>query len=302
MNHIEELFQEYYSPGYYKLIDSTHPLSLYIGADDGGHKAIEYRGVFKPSRIRPSNVIGIKQYQKGKEERIVISLLEDSLLSTFSSFCLDLVESTRDIVDSTKGYEMLVNRYFTWKKMFVSNRERLEEKKIMGLIGELLFLQKDMIPTYGKAVAVSSWTGSEKTKKDFSVSDTWFEVKAINSGKDNVTISSFEQLDSNQVGHLIVYKLEKMSPEYNGITLNKLARSIYENLVVDELKDLFFQKLTEAGFAFDSYYEQFVYTITSSDRYLVNNTFPCLRRSPIFAAISQVKYDLLLSKIEPYKE
>lgn len=48
MNHIEELFKEYFKPSYFKLIDNSHPLSLYIGADEQGYKAIEYRGDFKP--------------------------------------------------------------------------------------------------------------------------------------------------------------------------------------------------------------------------------------------------------------
>ncbi len=302
MNRIEELFQENFDPGYYKLIDSTHPLSLYIGADKEGHKAIEYRGIFKPAKIGSSNVIGIKHYQNESQKVIVISLLEPSMLSTFSSFCYDLVETTREIDNSTEGYERLVNRYYAWRKMFLSNKGLLEEKNIMGLIGELTYLQDYMIPTYGKAVAVSSWTGSEKTRKDFSVNNTWFEIKAISSGKENVTISSFEQLDSEDVGHLVVYQLEKMSPEYSGITLNQLARSIYESLTFDELKDLFFQKLIEAGFAFESEYEKYVYIITSMDIYTVNDNFPCLRRSPELEAISQVKYDLILSKIESFKE
>ena len=47
----------------------------------------------------------------------------------------------------------------------------------MGLIGELLFLRDEMIPTKGLDAALESWMGPEKTHKDFSYDNDWYEVK-----------------------------------------------------------------------------------------------------------------------------
>ena len=301
MNHIEKLFLEQYEPGYYQLIDRTHPLSLYIGADADGHYAIEYRGDFNPIKVKSSTAIGVTHYENDKSKSLVFSLLDSSMLSTFCSFCEDLVETTRIAKDNKNGYSLLINRFYGWKKMFHQAKNMLDEKKIMGLIGELLFLEQYMIPQYGKAKALVSWTGSEKTKKDFSLNETWYEVKSITAGKTVVGISSFEQLESDLPGNLIVYQLERMSPEYNGINLNKLIKRILQVLDVDVLKDLFLQKLSDVGYAFDNNYDSYVYEINSESIYEVNRTFPCLRREEKFDAISQVKYDLLLAKIEKYK-
>ena len=223
------------------------------------------------------------------------------MLSTFCSFCEDLVETTRTATDNNSGYSLLINRFYGWKKMFHQAKNVLDEKNIMGLIGELLFLKNNMIPQYGKAKALVSWTGSEKTKKDFSLNETWYEVKSITAGKAVVGISSFEQLESDLLGNLIIYQLERMSPEYNGINLNKLVKQIFQVFDVDVLKDLFLQKLSDVGYTFENAYDSYVYEIYSESIYEVNHAFPCLRREDKFEAISQVKYDLLLAKIENFK-
>lgn len=92
----------------------------------------------------------------------------------------------------------------------------------MGLIGELLFLKDQLSKSIGFSEALKSWSGQELTHKDFSYGDTWTEVKTIRRSSQSVRISSLEQLDSEYDGELAVYALEKMSPEYKGITLNKL--------------------------------------------------------------------------------
>ena len=301
MNHIEELFTEHFEPGYFKLIDRTHPLSLYIGADNDGHYAIEYRGDFNPIKVKSSTAIGVMHFVIDTKKSLVFSLLDASMLSTFCAFCEDMVETSRSATDNNSGYTMLVNRFYGWKKMFHQSKDLLDEKKIMGLIGELLFLEQQMIPFYGKSKALASWTGSEKTKKDFSLDDTWYEVKSITAGKPVVGISSYEQLDSDLPGNLVVYQLEKMSQEYNGVNLNKLVKQIYKELDIDELKDVFLQKLSDAGYSFESVYDTYVFELYAKSIYKVSMSFPCLRREERLNAISQVKYDLLLAKIEKYK-
>lgn len=301
MNHIEELFTEHFDPGYFKLIDRTHPLSLYIGVDNDGHYAIEYRGDFNPIKVKSSTAIGVMHYGVDTKKSLIFSLLDSSMLSTFCAFCEDMVETSRSATDNNSGYTMLINRFYGWKKMFHQSKDLLDEKRIMGLIGELLFLEQKMIPLYGKSKALASWTGAEKTKKDYSLDKTWYEIKSITAGKPVVGISSFEQLDSEIPGNLVVFQLEKMSQEYDGITLNKLVKQIFKELEVEELKDVFLQKLTDVGYSFESAYDTYVYEIYLDSTYLVDQSFPCLRREERFDAISQVKYDLLLVKIEQFK-
>lgn len=302
MNSIQNLFKQDFAPSCYILVDDKHPLKLYIGADEAGNYALEYRGMFKPSAIKSSSIIGIRNYVKNGYNCLVISLLDHSLLDTFGIFANDLVEATRSAIDDKNGYQLITNRYYTWRKMFHQKSRLLDEKEIMGLVGELLFLRDTIIPMCGTAKAMSAWSGQEKTKKDFSVGQTWFEIKTINYGKDSVRISSLEQLDSQLDGHLVVYHLEKMSPAYTGIRINSLCQEILSILTSLETKDIFLGKLASAGFTFESEYDEFVYEKKLQEQYLVDNRFPKLSKSIIPEGVAKVQYDLLLVTIAQYKE
>lgn len=302
MTRIEELLSTHYNPGYFTLIDKTHPLSLYIGIDEDGHYAFEYEGLFKPLKTKESSAIGVNYFQKKENKSVVFFLKDESMLSPFCAFCEDLVESSRNASNNDNGYSLLINRYYTWKKMFHQGREKLDEKDIMGLIGELLFLRNYLFARYSKYVALNSWTGLEKTRKDFSLDDTWYEVKTIHSGKDTVGISSFEQLDSDTEGHLVIYQLERMSPEFCGVSLNKLFKQIYEELEIDMLRDILLQKMSDAGYTFEKVYDDYVYELKKQDIYTVSGKFPCLHRTPELSAIAKVQYEIILSQIEIFKE
>ncbi len=95
------------------------------------------------------------------------------------------------------------------KKLFRPNNGGMNDNEVMGLIGELLFMQDYMIPHYGVDMALDSWMGPEKTHKDYSTESVWYEIKAISAGKDSVKISSLEQLDGDDEGYLAIYCLEK---------------------------------------------------------------------------------------------
>jgi hypothetical protein len=171
----------------------------------------------------------------------------------------------------------------------------------MGLIGELLFLRDFMIPTYGDDIALQSWSGQDLTHKDFSLKDTWYEVKAISTGKPTVRISSLEQLQSVIEGELAVFQLEKMSPAYEGVTLNKIATGILKTLSSQENKDYFISKLFDSNYSFESGYNDYVYEITLGERFHITDSFPKLTRNDVNEAIVKVQYDILLSEIQGYK-
>lgn len=298
---IAEKFKEQYNPGFYTWVDAVHPLDIYIGIDEENHYALEFRGKFTPQNVKASNSIGIKQYQAEKFCGIIFYLKDVDMFDTFCVFCEDIIDSTKDTADHVAGYKLLINRFYAWKKMFQTKNSLLKEPEIMGLIGELLFLRDFMMPTYGEDIALSSWSGQDLTHKDFSLKDTWFEVKAINTGKPTVKISSLEQLQSTIEGELAVFQLEKMSPAYDGVTLNKLATGILGILSSEESKDYFISKLFDSKFSFETAYNDYVYEVTLGERYQVTDSFPKLTREDVNEAIAKAQYDILLSEIQGYK-
>lgn len=230
------------------------------------------------------------------------SLEDNDLLEYFCTFCQDLLDSVRVTTDDESAYQTLRSRYYSWRQLFRPDNGRMTESEIMGLIGELLFLRNHMIPERGIDVALESWMGPEKTHKDFSDQQDWFEIKAISYGKESVRISSIEQLDSDIDGYLVVYELEKMSPSFEGIKLNQLANNIIAMLANASQRETFMAKLQLFGFDFSNENDNLVSAERGEHMYKVDTqSFPRIHKDVLPDAITRVQYELLLTEIESFK-
>lgn len=300
-NSIYNKFMQGFECGYFTRIGDNRDINLYIGKDENAHYSIDFRGTFHPVKIVGSKVIEVSQFAIDETQFLRFSLLNSDLLECFSLFCYDLIKSTLGIVDDETAYKQLQTRYLSWKRMFKPNRGLLTESEIMGLIGELLYMRDYMIPIHGVDAALESWTGPEKTHKDFSLNDTWYEIKTISSGKESVRISSLEQLDSDIVGYLVVYSLERMSPSFNGVRLNELVAQIMDLIPIAIQRDLLLAKLELYGYDLSPEYDNYVYAVSDCVSYKVHDNFPRLVRKDIPVSVSRIQYEIILSEIEDYK-
>ena len=298
---IEDRFKDFINPNYFSRVSPDHPLELHIGLDEKGRKAIELREKFKPRKVISSGSIEVNQYSKQEYNTIRFSLCNDEVGGLFYKFCDDLIEQTKNINEEGTGYPSIVNRYYQWKKLFVSsNKNLLSESEIMGLIGEILFMRDCLGQEIGIENALYGWSGQELTHKDFSYEDSWYEVKAINSGKSAVRISSLEQLDSDIDGELVVYSLEKMSEAFDGITLNKLVIETAKRFSVQDDIDKFLNKVAAQGYEYNNYYDGYVYSIAGFYRYYVKGDFPKLTKRMVPNEIIKASYEIDLSLISNY--
>ena len=299
---IYQLLSEHFVANHFIRIGENKNICLYVGKDEIGRYSFDFRGRFKVSRINSSDVIQVSHLTCGDEKFLRFSLENPSLLEYFCTFCEDLILSTNAICDDDTAYQTLKARYFSWKQLFRPNHGNLTDSEIMGLIGELLFLRDNLIPQKGVENALECWTGPEKTHKDFSFGDDWYEVKSISFGKDSVRISSIEQLDGTNEGFLIVYFLERMSPSFNGIKLNKLVDELISLFQPSHLKDLFLAKLNLYGFDFSPENDNLVYDLRGEKIYKVcDPNFPRLKRECLPEAIIKAQYELILSEIEIFR-
>lgn len=299
---LKERFDTFSVPEYYSRVDTDHILELYIGLDEKGRKSIELRSAFNPRKVRGTSAIEVSQYDNQKYKTIRFSLTDEEISGLFYTFCDDLIDQTRNLTDEKGGYNAIVVRFHQWKKMFVSSKKDfLNESQIMGLIGELLFLRDQLSKRIGLTEALRSWSGQELTHKDFSYGDTWTEVKTIRRSSQAVHISSLEQLDSEHEGELVVYALEKMSTEYNGITLNKLIVDIRNLFPDSDDRDLFMSKVALQGYEYHNYYDDFVFELIYNKNFRVNNDFPKLIPGDVPEAILKATYDIDLNKITEFE-
>lgn len=301
-NEIYKTFREEFPSRHFIRFGDNRHLSIYIGRDDDARYSFDFRGKYKPVRITSSDVIAVEQYKQGDLLTLRFSLENSDLLEYFCTFCQDLMDSVRVTSDDEAAYQTLRSRYYSWRQLFRPDNAHMTEAEIMGLIGELLFLKDYMIPERGIDVALESWMGPEKTHKDFSDQQDWFEIKTISFGKESVRISSVEQLDSDLDGTLVIYELEKMSPSFDGIKLNQLANNIIASLQSASQREVFIDKLQLFGFDFSNEYDNLVFALRGEHKYNVDtNNFPRIHRDMLPDAIARVQYDLLLTEIEPFK-
>ena len=302
MTELKKRFDDFSSPNFYSRVSTDHILELYIGLDEKGRKSIELRSAFNPRKVKGTSAIEVNQYDNQKYKTIRFSLTDEEISGLFYTFCDDLIEQTRDLTDEKGGYNAIVVRFHQWKKMFVSSKKDfLNEAQIMGLIGELLFLRDQLSKRIGLPEALRSWSGQELTHKDFSYGDTWSEVKTIRRSSQVVHISSLEQLDSEHDGELAVYALEKMSTEYNGITLNKLIVDIRNRFSDSDDRDLFMSKVALQGYEYHNYYDDFVFELIYCKNFRVSEDFPKLIPGDVPEAVLKATYDIDLNKITEFE-
>ena len=295
---IRSQFSAFSRPEYFSRIDDEHILDLHIGLDGKGRKSIELRSMFKPVKVTGTSAIDVTQYTKPEYNTIRFSLKDDDMSGLFYKFCEDIIEQTKELKNEKDGYKAITTRFFQWKKMFVLSKNTfLTEPEIMGMIGEILFLRGPLAEEIGLSEALKSWSGQELTHKDFSCSDKWYEVKTISRGNTTVRISSLEQLDSDKNGELIVYSLEKMSPAYNGISLNKLILETRQMFLSADDADTFLAKVAMQGYEYNNYYDEFVFEVSGLTRYKVTDQFPKLTHANVPKEITKANYDLALAEI-----
>lgn len=177
----------------------------------------------------------------------------------------------------------------------------MSENEILGLIGEIYFLQNVLIPKYGQDVSLESYVGADRAHKDFEVRDMWFEVKSIHNGVRTVKISSIEQLDSSQEGHLEILTFEQSTPTFEkNITLNSIISNIKSTL--DRKWRLKFdEKMRKSGYIEVERYDEYNYHFLGVDEYIVEKNFPKLSKADLPNGISKASYEIDISAIKGFK-
>ena len=289
-----ERFDESSVSGFYRYYDASHPLKFFVGIDEQNRKTVVLINPSMPEKVKKTSAIDVEIVKTNDNQyRLSFHLNDNSMEGIFFKFCDDLVESTRVVSDESIGMTLVCKRYNLWKRLFYKlNKPILTESQQMGLIGELLFLRDDMLKVHSSHDAISSWSGCDKTHKDFSIGDEWYEIKSSQTNKLTIKISSLEQLDSDKPGILVIYEFEKMSEEYNGITLNTVINDVL-SIIDEEDEEFLLDKLKSAGYEVSEEYDKCCFRNVSKHYYNVNEKFPKISLKDLPSSIVELKYEIL---------
>lgn len=307
MDNLYNTFERFREINVYQRVDSMHPLDLYVGIDDLSRWTLLLICDSKPRNLTSSKMIVTRVgHREDNRWSISLSLKDDTYAEMFVLFCGDIIDSSRSIRDKKKAARFITNRYNEWRNMLANAKnELLSGEEAKGLLGEMYFLDLNLMDHFGAEKAALSWMGPKGAHQDYIVDDTWYEIKTVSSGREEIRISSIEQLDCENRGKLVIVYADKTSlTNERAINLNVLYRRLMSRFSDDDAKAEFCNMLLRYGYYPRREYEteEYTYEVKGISYYSVPNTFPCLRRSGLPYSIVKAEYYLSLPAIQEYRE
>jgi hypothetical protein len=288
-------------------IDHRHPFDLFWGKDYLGHYLFIFESGdhhYGMQALLP-DLVGIKtRYlpasQDSPKSRLVLLLNEQQNWELFYSLCNDLIGATRNAASAKSAMEIILHRLERWHEFLRANRGGiLGEEKIKGLIGELLFLKKHLMPVFGPGPALNFWQGPEGAPQDFCVGQSAIEVKCKSGAtRPYVRISSEFQLCSQLPElYLHVITLGKATSEQEGaIHLPGIIADVRLQLtsVSYEQSERFSDLLFDIGYIDSDSYLSYSYFVTNESTFKVVPGFPRVCSDALPQGVANLTYDINL--------
>ncbi len=288
----------------FKLLDPNHSLLWYVGFDENGHKSAALIAPGKMVTTDSTSNIEVTLSERKEDGTVVLkfSLLSPKYDDIFTNFVSDIVESTRN-TPKVSAINIAIRRWNNWRSVFKKEKiDYMSKEKIKGLLGEMIFLHDFVATKYGIDNAIESWQGPDNSHKDFEIEKTFYEVKSVSSGALTVGISSAEQLDGPFEGELDVIYLDDVNETVDDkYTLNIMYKKINSLIDDEDTKIKFLNKVNEAGYLPDEYYDSVAFKLVAKERYLVDDEFPKITSNDLKDGIAKISYQILFDKIATKK-
>lgn len=280
-------------------VDAAHPLDLYADFEQPDRPGLTLFCDERPNDAPSMKAIGIgrRQRQDGRWA-MRIFLEEPRLLPVFAELCRDIIEFTRRNVRSAQPSGLVLSRIERWRSLMQPQPFGLSSAQLRGLIGELLVLERELLPVLGPDQAVSAWTGPLGASQDFRLPDgRKLEVKAIDHHADQVQINGLDQLDSGgDPLQLFVARLENTGIDAEGaITAARLIEGLRARLSQAPAALQTFEMLLRfVGWDDAADAGSVAVRLERIDRYDVDEGFPRLTAATVPAAIAEATYKIVL--------
>lgn len=220
----------------------------------------------------------------------------------FNALCRDLIGVIVRHEDNRKMVDAVENQLKRWQRLLQHRPSAFTVEQQMGLFSELVCLREIVSKATGNmAEAISSWVGPDFDKQDFLISDVAIEVKSHRtSAGENVSISSANQLYCDKEPfYLISYGL---TPTNSGLSVADESETVKTLCALEQLKELFENKLLQYGYAPEIITEPLQRFIVDKVRvFKITEGFPKIVPSNLKSQITSVKYTIDLSRCEEFE-
>lgn len=242
------------------------------------------------------------------DSRILVFRLEDSAhRDLFHRLCLDIVSCAAAAETERDAVLLAIARTWRWHHLLRGGGDqRLSPEEQKGLIGELLVIERHLLPNIRCTDAVNAWRGPLGAPKDFEVGRTCIEVKARRgAATPHVAISSESQLDESGVDTLFLYVVDldcAPSDTGKGFNLTDVALRIQDQIsktdagVLETLEGL----LSACGFRWSDDYSDATWVEGAHRVYRVSAAFPRIVAGKIASGVNDVRYSISLVECQPF--
>ena len=240
-------------------------------------------------------------------QTLVFRLLDTAQQDIFHILCLDIISAASRAELEAEAVSIALMRTWRWHHLLRGGSgAELSPAEQMGLLGELLVLERLLLPQVGAANAVAAWCGPLGSPKDFEIGRVAIEAKAHRGGVSPlVTITSEDQLDGSGVDSLFLHVVEinpATADAIGGLTIVDVAYRMRSQLfsLNPEAATAFVNLLSAAGLRPEDDYSNSLWLEGASSLYWVSDQFPRIARSELRSGVSRVRYALSLSDCEPF--
>ncbi|MBI1836957.1 MAG: PD-(D/E)XK motif protein [Flavobacteriia bacterium] len=291
----------------YKLLSKESIPQLNIGFNKKSQRCLILElplGFDKPFQQFEKENLSLKYFMR--EKCLFIILNDDFFKDLFDDLILSIYSKIYNISNTDEYSELFTRHFFKWSAFFENKKtEGLSRDQVKGLIGELFYLKNLLLNAeINVDELLISWRGPYDEGHDFVFEFTDYEIKTIESSKNNVRISSEFQLESEKGKELVLVVIFVNPDNENGLSLKSLINDI-KTIVLDKLGDnsIFINALAQKGLTIGDLeqYEIYRYTPIEEISYDSNReNFPKLIRSSIPEEINKLNYNIRLNLIEDF--
>jgi hypothetical protein len=280
-------------------VDAAHPLDLYADFEPPDRPGLILFCDDRPNDAPSLKAIGIDRRQRQDGRWSMRIFLEEPLLfPVFAELCRDIIEFTRHNVPIAQPSGLVLSRIERWQSLMQSQAAGLSRTQLRGLIGELLILERELLPALGPDAAVSAWTGPLGTSQDFRLPDgRKLEVKALDRHADRVQVNGLDQLDGGgDPLQLLVVRLEDTGIDaVDAVTAARLIAGLRRQLSQAPVALQGFEMLLRfVGWDDAAETDSVAVRLERIDRYDVNEDFPRLTAATVSPAIAEARYKIVL--------
>ena len=223
---------------------------------------------------------------------IVVTLLNQRFLDTFSKIAADVISATMPMEAESEAVSIFTLKINSWRNIFSRGPvQTLSTEEQVGLYGELEFIKTLLNENFPTSEVIDAWKGADAEDKDFQFQNIGIEVKSSHKQDKLVKISNIRQLDDAGYAELYLYyySFAKSNGETN--TLPMQIDEIRSLLVGSPYLEEFESKLLNVGYNDadkDSYKAS--YAMTYEEAYKIEDKFPKITSINVMQGVLDASY------------